>query len=181
MKVSQLPLILLIASLTVSTTYAQSLDEIFNFREYTDRFSTAGQPTEAQLESVRDAGFERVVYIAFSTDPRAIAAEDKLVRDLGMDYVHIPVVWDSPRVQDFESFASVMLQDPNKKTLLHCQANFRASAFGFLYRVIYQDVPVSDAKAEMNSVWEPNEVWRELIFEVLEKNAISPACEGCQW
>lgn len=160
---------------------AQSLDEIVNFREYSADFASAGQPTAAQLDELREAGFERIIYIAFSTDRNAIANEDKLVRDLGMDYVQIPVIWDSPTIADYESFAAVMQRDPGKKTLLHCQVNMRASAFGFLYRVLQQGVSVAQAKADMNTVWEPNETWRELIFEVLEAHGVSPQCDGCDW
>ena len=64
---------------------------------------------------------------------------------------------------------------------MHCQANYRASAFAFLYRVIYQDVPMATAKADMNAIWEPNETWQALIFDVLEDNGMSPHCEGCAW
>lgn len=176
-------LIALLASQCVfsSGSYAQTVDDIFNYLEYSDSFATAGQPTEDEFELISDAGFERIVYIAFSTDPRAVPSEDKLVRDLGMDYVQIPVVWASPAVADFESFAAVMQRDPGKKTLLHCQANFRASAFGFLYRVLHEGVPIAEAKAEMNAVWEPNETWRQLIFDVLAANGVSPNCEGCEW
>jgi len=173
--------VLMAQCLLASASTAQPLDEIVNYLEYSNSFASAGQPTEAQLELIRDAGFERIVYIAFSTDGNAIANEDKLVRDLGMDYVQIPVVWTSPTVADFESFAAVMQRDPNQKTLLHCQVNFRASAFGFLYRVIHQGVPIAQAKSDMNTVWVPNETWRELIFSVLESNGISPECEGCEW
>jgi protein tyrosine phosphatase (PTP) superfamily phosphohydrolase (DUF442 family) len=161
--------------------HAQSLEDILNYREYSPTFASAGQPNEAQLTLAKDAGFERIVYIAFSTDGNAIANEDKLVRDLGMDYLHIPVVWNAPTVADFENFAAVMQREPDKKTLLHCQVNMRASAFAFLYRVIHENVPVAVAKADMNTVWAPNDTWRELIFDVLEAHDVSPDCEGCSW
>ncbi|HUF72316.1 MAG TPA: protein tyrosine phosphatase family protein [Gammaproteobacteria bacterium] len=160
---------------------AQSLEDIVNYREYSATFASAGQPTEAQLGLARDAGFERVIYIAFSTDGNALANEDRIVRDLGMEYVQIPVVWIAPTITDYESFAAVMQRDPDKKTLLHCQVNARASAFSFLYRVLHENVPLAEAKADMNTVWEPNETWRELIFDVLETNGVSPECEGCDW
>lgn len=160
---------------------AQSLDDIINYREYSATFASAGQPTESQLELVSDAGFERVIYIAFSTDGNALANEDRLVRDLGMEYVHIPVVFNAPTTADYESFAAVMQRDPDKKTLLHCQINARASTFSFLYRVLEENVPLVEAKADMNSVWEPNETWRALIFDVLEAHGVSPQCEGCDW
>jgi protein tyrosine phosphatase (PTP) superfamily phosphohydrolase (DUF442 family) len=160
---------------------AQSLDEILNYREYSSSFASAGQPSAEQLALVRDEGFERVVYIAFSTDGNAIANEDKLVRDLGMEYVHIPVVFSSPTVSDFEIFASVMQRDADKKTLLHCQVNARASAFSFLYRVLYEDAPMAQAKADMNTVWEPNPTWRQFVFDVLAAHGKSPDCDGCDW
>jgi protein tyrosine phosphatase (PTP) superfamily phosphohydrolase (DUF442 family) len=157
------------------------LGEISNFREYSETFSSSGQPTIEQLTAVRDAGFERVIYIAFSTDGNAIAQEDKIVSDLGMDYVQIPVVWNRPTLANFNLFSSILRQEPDAKTLLHCQVNFRASAFSFLHRVINEGVSVADAKADMNSVWQPNETWRDFIFSVLAENGISPDCSSCNW
>jgi len=78
-------------------------------------------------------------------------------------------------------FADYLQRAPNKKTLLHCQVNFRATAFSFLYRVIYQGVSVQQAKADMNTVWQPDTVWRDFIFAVLAAHNIDPACEGCDW
>ena len=40
---------------------------------------------------------------------------------------------------------------------------------------------MAEAKADMNTVWQPNETWRDLIFEVLDENNVSPHCEGCDW
>ncbi|MGI9261858.1 MAG: protein tyrosine phosphatase family protein, partial [Woeseiaceae bacterium] len=140
-----------------------------------------GQPSKEQLELLKEEGFERVAYIAFSNSRGAIADEDAIVKELGMDYVQVPVIWDAPTMADFYAFAGAMQRDADKKTLLHCQANFRASAFAFLYRVIYQGVSVTAAKADMNSIWTPNETWRDLIFTVLADNDISPDCEGCNW
>jgi len=157
------------------------LSDIRNYRAYSPSFASAGQPTREQLAQVGEAGFERVVYIAFSNSGSAISDEDAVVKDLGMDYVHIPVIWDAPTKSDFYAFAGVMQREPNRKTLLHCQANYRASAFAFLYRVLYLDVPIAEAKADMNSVWTPNETWRDLIFAVLEDNGVSPDCAGCDW
>ena len=82
---------------------------------------------------------------------------------------------------DDATIAAAIRSDTDARTLLHCQVNYRASAFSFLYRVIYEDAPIADAKADMNSVWTPNETWRDLIFEVLEANGVSPDCADCDW
>lgn len=165
----------------VTSAFAAELSTITNFREYSPNLASSGQPLEIQFEMLKSEGFERVIYIAFSDSGKAIANEDVIVKGLGMEYVHIPVVWEEPTASDFYAFADVMRRYPDKKTLVHCQVNYRASAFGFLYRVIYQDVPVKTAKADMNKVWKPDETWRDLIISILEENGKSAQCDGCNW
>lgn len=172
---------MLISSLAASIASANELSDISNYREYSATFSSSGQPTKDQLKLLKDDGFERIVYIAFSNNGNAYADEDIVVKELGMDYLHIPVIWDQPTNSDFYTFAGAMSLTPERKTLLHCQVNYRASAFSFLYRVLYEDVSVAVAKADMNTVWQPNETWQKLIFEILEENGESPHCDGCSW
>jgi protein tyrosine phosphatase (PTP) superfamily phosphohydrolase (DUF442 family) len=174
-------LLILLAGHLTTPALAADLSDISNFREYSADFASSGQPTESQFARLQAEGFERIIYIAFSTGGKAIANEDEIVKKLGMDYVHIPVIWDKPSKADFYAFAAVMQRDPDRKTLLHCQVNYRATAFSFLYRVIYQDVPVNIAKADMNTVWQPDQNWRELIFSILEENGRSADCVGCNW
>ena len=160
---------------------AASVEDIMNYVEYSATLSSSGQPTEAQLESVADAGYGRVVFLAFSDHDESLANEDRLVKELGMEFAHIPVDWDAPRTSDFEMFAALMEHAPGKRTLVHCQVNFRASTFSFLYRVLYQHVPMDVAKEDLNSVWVPNDTWRIFIFAVLEKYGRSPDCDTCLW
>lgn len=165
----------------VSVALAADLDDISNFRQYTPQFASSGQPSKAQLQIVKDSGFERVIYLAFTNNDSAIDDEDAIVKQLGMDYVHIPVDWENPTSSDFYAFAGVLRTGPAQKTLLHCQVNFRASTFSFLYRVIYDGVGVAEAKEDMNLVWQPNDTWRKFVFEVLQENDISPECAVCDW
>lgn len=160
---------------------AAELTDIRNYIEYSPTLSSAGQPSKEQLALLPEAGFEQVVYIAFSNSGDAIADEDAIVKELGMDYVQIPVIWDAPTASDFYTFAGVMQRETERKTFLHCQANYRASAFSLLYRVLYEEVPLATAKADMNKIWMPNENWTDFILTVLEENEISPNCEGCEW
>ena len=160
---------------------ADELAEITNFRQYSPRFASSGQPTEQELSLLKTAGFERVIYIAYSDHDNSLPNEDRVAKDLGLEYVQIPVEWTAPTATDFNLFAGVMQQAANRKTLLHCQVNYRASAFSFLYRVVYEGVPVDVAKADMDTVWSPNPTWRKLIFQVLESHGIDPQCDGCDW
>lgn len=160
---------------------AEELSIITNFREYSPTLASSGQPLDMQFEMLKAEGFERIIYIAFTDSGKAIANEDVIVKGLGMEYIHIPVIWEQPTAADFYAFADVMQRYPDKKTLVHCQVNYRASAFSFLYRVLYQDVPIARAKADMNKVWQPDEIWRNLIFAILEENGKSAQCDKCNW
>ena len=161
--------------------HMMTTEGIFNFYSYSPQFASSGQPTEAQLSELKERGFERVVYIAFSDQERSLPAEDRIVKKLGMEYVHIPVDWTAPQETEFQAFARAMTVGPERKTLLHCQANFRASVFSFLYRVLEGEVPLAEAKADMNKVWVPNTVWTNFARDVLSNNGVDPDCEGCDW
>ena len=175
-----------ILALTVSMSYAledvnPDLAEITNFRQYSATFASAGQPTREQFQTIADNGFERVVYIAFTNNQNALPDADLIVKGLDMEYMQVPVDFSNPLPDEFYAFADAMERNKDKKTLLHCQVNARATAFSFLYRVIYDDISISEAKADMNTVWQPNEVWRDFIFEILAHNEIDPNCASCDW
>ena len=124
---------------------------------------------------------KREQYIAFTNNPNALPDADQVVKGLGMEYMHVPVDFSNPLPDDFYAFADSMQRNTDKKTLLHCQVNARATAFSFLYRVIHEGADMAEAKADMNTVWQPNEVWRDFIFEVLAQNDLDPQCEDCDW
>jgi protein tyrosine phosphatase (PTP) superfamily phosphohydrolase (DUF442 family) len=134
-----------------------------NFVPIADNLVTAGQPTEDQLRDAAASGFELVVNLGL-LDPRyALADEAGLVNALGMRYVHIPVDFKTPRADDFENFAAVMDANRETRTLVHCAANYRVSAFISLYGQKRWGWTDAQAEAHMRKVWEPDAVWRELI------------------
>ena len=160
---------------------ADELTEIDNYRQYSPYFSSSGQPSAGQFKTLEAAGFKRVIYLAFTDNKTAVESEDRIVKSLGMDYLHIPVDFDNPSIEDFEDFAAVLNRDQGIRTLLHCQINLRASAFSFLYRVIYAGVPMLDAKADLDAIWQPDKTWYRFIVETLKKHGLSQQCDGCDW
>ena len=124
-----------------SITNGESFDDnplsrINNYIEYSSIFSSSGQVSSGDLNNVMKSGVKRIIYLAYSDQDKSLLNEDRLVKNLGMQYIHIPVEWSNPETDDFLLFAAVMQQNPSMPTLLHCQVNFRASVFSFLYRVI---------------------------------------------
>lgn len=175
-------LIAVVLLTVVSTAHpADELSKIDNYRQYSSYFSSSGQPDAKQLEALSKDGFRRIIYLAFTDNKTAIESEDRVVKSLGMDYVHIPVDFDRPTLDDFEDFASIMNRDRNVRTLLHCQINLRASAFSFLYRVIYGGVAMPEAKSDLDAIWQPDKVWFKFIVDVLKQHGLSEKCDGCDW
>lgn len=160
---------------------AADTNKINNLIKYSDVFYSSGQPSKEQLKALSESGFKRIIYLAFSSNSTAIVEEDKVVKELEMSYTHIPVDFMAPTISDFETFAAVMSVNPQHKTLLHCQVNFRASAFSFLYRVIYKKVPMKIAKSDLDAIWEPDSVWFTFIGKVLRKHGFDQNCDDCDW
>lgn len=145
-----------------------TLSGIYNFRSIDDKLGTAGQPTEAQFQAVRDAGFNAVINLALPTSDNALAHEGSLVTRLGMTYVHIPVDFKAPTSDDFQAFCRVMEAFDSRRVFVHCVANMRVSAFVFLYRVLEQKISVSVAERDLHAIWQPDDVWNRFIQKELQ-------------
>jgi protein-tyrosine phosphatase len=57
----------------------------------------------------------------------------------------------------------------NEKVHVHCQANYRASAFIMLYRVLQLGWKKEDAIPIMERMWNPEDfpIWEKFIAETL--------------
>ena len=134
---------------------------------------TAGQPDRASLLTLSQQGFQAVVNLAPPTVPDAVTDEAVLVTDQGIDYINIPVQWKTPTEADFDAFIATMNGFAGKKVLVHCQANMRASAMTFLYRVIVAKDDPAKAFESVEKVWTPEGPWKTLVNEQLHKHEVS--------
>lgn len=139
------------------------LTAIPNFLPISDAIATAGQPTAEQFSSIKAAGYQVVVNLALPSSPNALAQEQAIVEAQGMDYAHIPVLWDAPQREDFERFCAVMEANADKAVFVHCAANMRVSAFMYLYRRLRQGVDAETTAQSLQQIWQPNAVWQAFI------------------
>ena len=142
------------------------LAEIRSFLPLTDRIGTAGQPAPEQFAAVRDAGYDVVINLALPTSTYAVADEGDIVARHGMRYVHIPVDFDRPSVDDARRFFEAMDAARAGKVFVHCAMNMRVSAFVYLYRTLREAVPPEVARRDLLRVWTPNPTWEKFIEEV---------------
>lgn len=148
-----------------------STQEIVNYRKVDDRFITGGQPSEEQLKSAADEGVKTVINLATINPRYSLEDEEGLVRSLGMTYCHIPVDWENPHESDFEAFEAVVKQLAEEKTLIHCAANFRVTAFYSLYAMKHLGWSEAQADEFRASIWQGSNypVWERFISRMKAK------------
>lgn len=141
--------------------------EIYNFKQVNEQILTSGQPTEAQLTAAASEGVQTVINLTTFSPSYSLPDEAGLVASLGMAYVHIPIPWDSPQKTHFEQFEQAMKTAKNSKTLIHCAANYRVTAFFSLYAMKHLGWSAKQADELMAHVWVPGQypIWDEFVQE----------------
>lgn len=140
------------------------LADIVRFIPISDRLATAGQPTEGQLVELAAAGYEVIINLALHGDPRySLRDEEASVHALGMEYIHIPVVFATPMASDLVRFRATMLSHASSRILVHCAHNKRVPIFLALHRILDLGWEVEHARTRMLAVWQPDEVWQRFF------------------
>jgi protein tyrosine phosphatase (PTP) superfamily phosphohydrolase (DUF442 family) len=142
-----------------------STQDIYNVQIVSEMLTTAGQPTIAQLESAAEEGILIVINLGLLDQSYSLEDEAGLVRSLGMDYYHIPVDWDHPTEENFLTFENLLNRLSVEKMLIHCAANFRATAFYSLYAMRNLGWSESLAETLMSPIWQGSHypVWETFI------------------
>jgi protein tyrosine phosphatase (PTP) superfamily phosphohydrolase (DUF442 family) len=136
------------------------------------RLVTSGQPSADALAALKALGFEAVIYLAPPTVPDAVRDEQLIVTKQGLTFINIPIKFDNPTESDYELFSSILRGLGDRKTLVHCQVNLRASSMVFLYRVIELGESPRLAYEAVSGVWVPEGAWRRLIEGQLRKHNV---------
>jgi protein tyrosine phosphatase (PTP) superfamily phosphohydrolase (DUF442 family) len=148
------------------------LGDVLNYLKISELIGTGGQPTARQFSDIEAAGYEVVVNLAMPDSTGALSNEAELVCEQGMEYVHIPVVWEEPKDDDLNRFFEVMTLNRERKVFVHCALNWRVSSFVYLTRVVQQGIPMEVAAQNLLKIWKPNPVWQRFINASLERYGI---------
>lgn len=125
-----------------------------NFREVLvqvgDRLFIAGQPTEAGLEQMVDAGVVTVVNLRThrEMDDRTVVPFDEAAKAkaLGLNYVHIPSGGpDTPYEPGMVTRFAAALDAAEGKVLLHCTVAWRASHLYVAYLNRHRGLALGEA------------------------------------
>ena len=137
--------------------------EIINYLKIKEGIQTSGQPKVDDFAAIRVSGVHTVINLAMPDSETALSDEGKLVSENGMNYIHIPVVWKSPKEEQYTLFTSVMELHSKKSIWIHCALNWRVASFMYLYSTKHLGIPEKEARKNLESIWTPNKTWSEFI------------------
>jgi uncharacterized protein (TIGR01244 family) len=148
-----------------------SIDASYNFRRVDERLTTSGIVPVELLQELRDEGYDAVINLKPDIEVEIGADEGSIVREQGIDYVHIPVDFDAPTHADYEAFAAAMDRHAGDTVHVHCAANYRVTAFYGVYAVDRGRWTEADADRFVRDVWNPDEfpAWQSFLADELAR------------
>ncbi len=148
------------------------MNELYNYKFFHEKLSSSGMPTADQMKTVAEAGVQLVINLAPHDVQHAIPNEKELVNSLGMQYINIPVNWGTPTKDGLNLFMDAMDANQDKKIHVHCEANFRASAFISMYRILRLGWQADDALEIMHTIWDDDAypVWKMFIEDAIQRS-----------
>jgi uncharacterized protein (TIGR01244 family) len=125
------------------------------FAKVGDDVFIGGQPTERALRELRAQGVTTVVNLRSPPEMARVPFDEAaLVKELGMEYVYLPMR-GTPELPyspvAVKSFAAAM-SNSKGKVLLHCTIAWRASHLWAAYLIQYRDVPVATALDQARAI-----------------------------
>ena len=163
---------LILATLAMTPAFAD-ISEARNFYQFEPTVLTSGQPNAAQLAEAADDGIEVVVNLVPESEGIYNPEEGGILAAQGVEYIHVPVNWRDPKSEEFQNFLNAMDRVGDRKVLVHCWANARASALVAAHRAI--DAPDTQAAEleQLETIWSDvagydfvqNTVWQDYLAD----------------
>src|SRR5262245_33329775 len=139
-------------TLVEKTPAMSELTAITNFLKLNDKVWTGGQPTMEHLAKLKEAGVKSVINLRPHSEHNGGREEAKL-KELGLRYFNIPVVFREPQPEDADDFLKITDEElKNGPVFIHCAAAIRVGAFWMIRRVLRDGWEFDKALEEANKI-----------------------------
>lgn len=138
---------------------------VMNYHRIDDRLLTGGHLVGDGIEVLAEEGVRVVIDLRDKPVPDEVQAYS----ERGIEWINVPVAWSNPTSADYARFVEMMQANDGEHVFVQCAANYRASAFTYLYRTLERGVDADDARADLHAVWNPeieNEQWNRYIKQL---------------
>ena len=129
----------------------QEVPPIRNFLRINKDFCTGGQPRPEHFQQLKDEGVKAVINLRSPGEHRA-AEEEAQVKELGLRYFNIPVVYAEPKDEQATEFLKLTDDPKNLPAFIHCTAAIRVGAFWMIRRVLRDGWTIEAAEEEAKKV-----------------------------
>jgi protein tyrosine phosphatase (PTP) superfamily phosphohydrolase (DUF442 family) len=126
------------------TNVLHAVSGVPNACEIVPNLITGGQPSAAQLRALKDAGGDLVLDIRDPMESRPVD-EAVMVRELGMQYVNIPVRAGSLDDSTMEKILGVLRGAGSKTIFFHCGSGNRVAGALLPFFILDQKMDEKDA------------------------------------
>ena len=165
-KVIGISLAMLVSSFVLAARPAVTNIEKFNW--ISEKTATGGQPTIAQIASLKQAGFRTIMNLREPSEHDA-AAEAAAARENGLDYINIPVPREGPKAEQVDAFLKLM-KDARSPVFIHCGTGNRVAAFWMIRRVLVDKWDLEDAEREAKVAGLKNESTKEFALAYIKSH-----------
>jgi protein tyrosine phosphatase (PTP) superfamily phosphohydrolase (DUF442 family) len=131
----------------MSQTPFQAAAGVVNLCQVLPTLITGGQPTPAHLEALKAAGVSLILDTRDPMEPRPFD-EPALVRQLGMEYINVPVVAGRQGDAELERVLAALRGAGEKQVFFHCASGNRVGASLIPYLIIDVGMEEEDAVSE---------------------------------
>ena len=106
------------------------------FLKVSDQVWTGGQPWPEHWPKLKEAGVKVIINLRPPAEQEGVH-EDAKVKELGMSYFNIPVVFNEPDELDADDFLKLTDEQlKNGPVFIHCAVGARVGAFWMIRRVL---------------------------------------------
>lgn len=126
------------------TQVFEAVRDVTNACQILPNVITGGQPSAAQLRALKEAGGAIVLDVRDPMEPRPVD-EPALVRELGMQYVNVPVRAGSLDDKTMERILSVLRKAGDRTVFFHCGSGNRVGGALIPYFILDQKLDEEDA------------------------------------
>lgn len=134
------------------TAAMSELTGIPNFLKLTDQVWTGGQPWPEHFPKLKDAGVKVIINLRPHAEYEG-AREEAKVKELGINYFNIPVVFNAPDELDADDFLKLTDEQlKNGPVFIHCAVGTRVGAFWMIRRVVRDGWEFDKALEEANRI-----------------------------
>jgi len=144
---------------------AMGIAKSIQFKPINDHLTTSGAVTKEDIKQLKTEGYGAVINLLPDQHDKALPNEKCIIESQGISYIHIPVEFSAPQVDEYESFAVYLAAHRHEKVHVHCAANWRVSAFYAIYAVEQGIWTHEQARQFIDCIWDPGSfpAWKEFL------------------